>query len=177
MFIGIGVLLYRLFLETYSSDLRGLDLRAHYTFVALALGVIFPFVLMSFFPISARRSAGWRTVGAGAAGLFAAAAPLAVLVLWGFKATLGFVVGTVAAEVFILFIYTGAVKLREQRFVESALLVLAAQISVLQFSGLLGSFIEMPRFRKVIVLACVIAVGLVWAGVSALLARGSSKES
>jgi hypothetical protein len=175
MFIGVGTLLYRLFLETYSPEIRGLDLRMHYTLIALGFGAVFPFALVSFFPVTSRRDTGWRAVGAVAAGLFAAVLPLAVLVLWGFKATLGFIVGTIAAEIFILFSYSGAVKLKDRSHLQSVLLVLIGQVSVLMFSGLLGS-LTMTRKTKIIVFGCVVLVGLIWAGISAFLARGSKKE-
>lgn len=175
MFIGAGVLFYRLYLEEYAGNLRGFDIRAHYTFVALALGTVFPFVLMSFFPIN-RKGIIWRSIGAAAAGFFAAVTPLVVLVLWGFRATLGFLAGTVAAEVFIFFIYTGVVRPREQGFVRSAILVLAAQVAALQFSGILEPVIELPRMTKVIILASVIVIGLIWAGISAYLSREAKED-
>jgi len=176
MFIGVGLLLLRLFLENYASELRGVDLRAHYTFVALVLGTVFPFVLMSFFGIPSQRGRGWRTAGAGAAGLFAAAAPLVILAIWGFKAALGFFAGTVAAEVFILFIYTGAARARGRGYVESALLVLAAQVSAVQLSRLVGPLAEQPRVTRLIVLAAVVALGLIWAVVAAVVSRGAKEE-
>lgn len=175
-FIGVGVLFYRLYLETYVAELRGPDFRAHYTLVALTLGAISPFLLLSFFPISLGKGIGRRIVGAGAAGFFAALIPLAILMLWGFKASLGFLAGTIAAEVFALLICTGALRTREESFPDSLILVLAAQVSALQFSGFLASLIEMPRMTKVIVLAGFVLVGLVWMGISALMTRGSSKE-
>ena len=176
MFIGIGVLMFRLFLENYAGELRGLDLRVHYTFVAIAVGAVFPFVLMSLFPISPNRGALCRTVGAGASGLFAAATPLVIVALWGFKPELGFLVGTFAAEAFILFIIAGAVRVRESRYGESALLVLAAQVAAVQLSGFFGAFAQAPRTSKVIALAVVVVLGLIWAGISARLTRGSVRE-
>lgn len=171
MFIGIGMLFYRLFIETNADFLHGPDLRAEYTLVALGVGAILPFVVLSFFPIAVRRTAIWRTIGACFAGLFAAAVPLVILLLWGFKAALGLVIGTIVAEIFILLIYMGAVDTKETRYVDSAILVLAAQMSLLQFSGLISEFTESTRLVKVIILASLTVIALVWAWMSARLAR------
>jgi len=105
-----------------------------------------------------------------------AAAPLVILVLWGFRAELGFLVGTIAAAVFILFVSTGALGRAPGGRVESALLVLAAQVSAVQFSGLVGPASAWPRSWKVIVLAAVVVIGLVWAAISAVLSRGPRED-
>jgi hypothetical protein len=96
--------------------------------------------------------------------------------MWGFKAALGFFAGTVAAEVFILFIYTGAARTRAHGYVESALLVLAAQVSAVQLSGLVGPLAEQPRVTRLIVLGAVVALGLIWAVVAAIASRGAKEE-
>ncbi|MDO8683332.1 MAG: hypothetical protein Q7N50_07625 [Armatimonadota bacterium] len=171
VFIAIGILIYRLFLESYASEVRGFDLRLQYTFIALALGAVFPFVLMSFYNIQADRGIVLRGVGAGALGFFSAIAPLIVLAIWGFPPALGFLVGTIAAEIFLLFIYAGAVKPREQGYLESALLVLSAQVSMLVFAGIVGPVAQEPRATRVIILAVAALLGLIWAGVSAILSR------
>ncbi len=177
MFIGVGVLCYRLFQENYGTQLRGLDLRDHYTFVALTLGAVFPLVISSLFPVAEKRSEVLQNVTAIATGIFAVVVAAAIIVLWGYKAAFGFVVGSVASEVFILFIQTGAVNTREQRFGESLLLVTAAQIVLLQFAGLLNDAVETTRVTKVIVLACLAVAGLIWAGIAARLQRGNPKEA
>ena len=175
-FIGAGVLLFRLFLENYSKDIGALDLRMHNTLLALALGAVFPFVLTSFFPIPARRGVGWRLSGAGVAGILSAALPLLVLIIWGFKPTLGFLAGCIAAEVFILFACTSAVRMIEQGYLESALLVLTAQVSAVLLSGLLAPLIETTRATKAIILAAVVVVGLILAVVFGLIARVAPRE-
>jgi len=177
MFIGVGLLLLRLFLETYALEVRGLDLRAHYTLIALSVGAVLPFVLGSFFPPSAFRWALWRAIAAGAAGLFAAAVPLVILIIWGFKAELGFLIGTIAAGIFVLLIHTGAVGVKGRAYTESAVLVTAAQISAVQLSGLLAPASESPRLARVVVLAVVVVAGLLWAGITALAARRGAKEA
>jgi len=174
-FIGIAVLFYRLFLENYAPELRGLDLREHYTFVAIALGAVFPFVLTSLYPIS-RRSLTCRLRAAAMAGVIAAASPLLLLVLWGFKAELGFVVGTVAASAFILFIQMGAAQTEGPDYRLSAILVLAAQAAAVLLSGLVGPLAQLPRMIKVIILAAAVLLGIIYAVMSAVAARSSGEE-
>ncbi|MDO8587236.1 MAG: hypothetical protein Q7T82_09370 [Armatimonadota bacterium] len=176
MFIGVGVLLLRLFLETYSPGLAGLDLRSHYTFVTLAIGVIFPFLLVSFFPILPDHGTAGRGVGAASAGLFAAAAPLVIALVWGMKPALGFVIGTVAAEVFVLFLCLGAISSNERRFMESATLALTAQVSAVLLSGLVLPLSEGTRFTRILVLAIALALAAIWAAISALLAHRPVRE-
>ena len=176
MFIGVGILLLRLFLEDYASELRGPDLRSHYTIVALAAGAILPFVLTSFFPTSVYGRVIWRAIAAGAVGVFAAAIPLVIVVIWGIKAALGFFIGTIAAELFILLIHSGAVSVKGRDYTGSALLVATAQVSAVQLSGLLVPLAASPRLTRVIMLGAAIAAGLVWAGITALAARRAAKE-
>lgn len=176
MWIVLGVLLVRLFMETYAADIRGLDLRAHYTLIALGIGAVFPFIITSFFPTVERRTY-WSIIGAVALGLIAAATPLVILVLWGFKAALGFLVGTVAAKVFLLFIDTGAVKSGEASYDRSAVLVTTAQVSAVLISGLVAPLVDEPRHTKIFILGGVVLLGIIWAVITSLVARKSAREA
>ncbi|MEW6574530.1 MAG: hypothetical protein AB1374_12965 [Bacillota bacterium] len=183
VFVGCGVLLYRLFLELYAGELPGLDLYPHYTFVALVFGAVFPVVLQSLFPSPAPAlrpstqdpSAG-RLTGGVLLWVLAVSTPLVLLIIWGFKAALGFFAGSVAAEVFILFCNTGALQARGTGCLEAALLTLAAQISAVQFSGLFKELTHTPRLTKAVVLAAAVAAGLILVKVWSVLNRSAVKE-
>lgn len=177
VFIGCGVLLYRLFLELYSGELHGLDLYPHYTLVALVFGAVFPVVLQSLFPSPApgpRRLAG-RLTGGVLLWALAVLTPLALLIIWGFKAALGFFAGSVAAGAFMILAGTGALGVISPRFVEPALLTLAAQVSAVQFSGLFKEIAQGPRLMKVIVLVAAAAAGLILVKVWSVLNRSAVK--
>lgn len=167
-FIGVGVLMFRLFLENYADSLRGTDLRAHYTMISLVMGAVFPFVLISFFPILPNRGPILRSIGAGAAGLFSALAPLTIVMLWGMKATLGFVVGSIAAEVVVLLLYMGAIVEAKREYLTAALLVLTAQLSAVVFSDFVMPLSDASRLTRIFILAAALVVGLIWSGISAV---------
>lgn len=177
VFIGCGVLLYRLFLEIYAGELHGLDLYPHYTFVALVFGAVFPVALSSLFPPApAPRPLARRLTGGVLLWALAVLTPLVFLTIWGFKAALGFLVGSVAAGAFVLFAGTGSLGVMSPRFVEPALLTLAAQISAVQFSGLFKELAQGPRLTKVIVLVAAAAAGLILVKVWSVLNRSAIEE-
>jgi hypothetical protein len=175
-FIGLGALMFRLFLENYSKELRGLDLRSHYTFISLALGAMFPFVLLSFFPILPNKGPALRSVSAAVAGLFCAAAPLALVMIWGMKPALAFVMGSIVSEIFVLFLYLGAISMKDTALHESAVLALTAQVSAVVLSGLVLPLIETPRVTRIIVLCIAVFVGLIWSAFSSRLTRTTVRE-
>jgi hypothetical protein len=177
VFIGCGVLLYRLFLEIYAGELHGLDLYPHYTFVALVFGAVFPVALSSLFPPApAPRPLARRLTGGVLLWALAVLTPLVLLIVWGFKAALGFLAGSVAAGAFVLFAGTGSLGVISPRFVEPALLTLAAQVSAVQFSGLFKEIAQGPRLTKVIVLVAAAAAGLLLVKVWSVLNRSAIEE-
>ncbi|MEW6227891.1 MAG: hypothetical protein AB1700_07315 [Bacillota bacterium] len=182
VFLGCGVLLYRLFLELYPGELYGLDLYPHYTFVALVFGAVFPVVLSSLFPPapaprpSTQDLSAGRLTGGVLLWVLAVSTPLVLLTIWGFKAALGFLAGSVAAGAFVLFAGTGSLGVISPRFTEPALLTLAAQISAVQFSGLFKELAQGPRLTKVIVLVAAAAAGLILVKVWSVLNRSAVKE-
>ncbi|MEW6771457.1 MAG: hypothetical protein AB1330_08725 [Bacillota bacterium] len=177
VFIGCGVLLYRLFLEIYAGELHGLDLYPHYTFVALVFGAVFPVALSSLFPPApAPRPLARRLTGGVLLWVLAVSTPLVLLTVWGFKAALGFLAGSVAAGAFVLFAGTGSLGVISPRFVEPALLTLAAQVSAVQFSGLFKEIAQGPRLTKVIVLVAAAAAGLLLVKVWSVLNRSAIEE-
>jgi hypothetical protein len=172
MFIGVGMLLLRLFLEQNETVLRGVDIRAHYTFISVAMGAILPFILLSFFPRPGSQGVSRRISSAIAAGLFAAAAPLLVLFLWGFHAEPWFLVGTIVSEIFILMSSANVSDGKARVYLDSAVLVLVAQVSGVQLSDLVGQLTDETRKLKIIVLGVAVLIGLIWAGISTFAARG-----
>jgi peptidoglycan/LPS O-acetylase OafA/YrhL len=171
VFIGTGILFYRLFLEHNAAGLQGLDLYPHYTFVALIFGAVFPFILLSLFPLPQSPGLSWRLSGALLVGIFALIAPLTLLVLWGLKATLGFLAGSVAAMVFTLLASTETQRIKKQGWAQAALLVLLAQVSAGEFSGLLSDLVQLPRLTKVVILTVIVVAGLLLTKVWSFLHR------
>lgn len=196
LFLGLSVLLFRLFVEQYRGDLGTTDIRIHYAFVGALLGAIAPSVLVSLFAAPNRAAddaAGsrWTLLGAAGVGLFAAAVPLVLFVVWEFKAVMGFVFGLVAAAALLLVHApaagaSGACSRDEdeatpgvggsglQSRYEPAIVIVAAQLVAIQFVGPLAG-IEMTRSARVWVLVCAGAVGLIWAIVSGILAARRSR--
>jgi hypothetical protein len=174
MFILGGVVMFRLFIENYTLALSGLDTRAHYTMIAVVAGAVFPFVLLSFFQTSIRGLL-WKSSNALAAGVFAAATPLLILVVFGAKAVLGFVVGTIAAEVFLLFL-SMSVAATDSPYSGSLLLVLASQASAVFLSSLSAPLNENSRKVRIIILLCATLVGVLWSWLAYFLSRREQKE-
>lgn len=170
--IGVGAMLYRLFLENYSWALKGFDLRAHYAFVALMLGAVFPFVLAAFFPLGAKGGLR-RVVGAVGIGFFSAAGPLVILVIWDFRAAIGFLTGSVAAEVFLLlWSLVGG----RPDWLRAPVLILAGQVALVQLGQFFGPFAETTRLIRVIVFAAAVLIGLAWAALSSRWLRSDAEE-
>ena len=174
MFILDGVVMFRLFIENYTLALSGLDARAHYTMIAVVAGAVFPFVLLSFFQTTIRGLL-WKSSNALAAGVFAAATPLLILVVFGAKAVLGFVVGTIAAEVFLLFLSMG-VATSDRSYSGSLLLVLASQASAVFLSDLASPLGEGSRKVRIVILLSATLVGVLWSWLVCCLSRRDQKE-
>jgi len=168
--LGAGVLLLRLFLETYSESLRSPDLRLYYTFVALAVGVVFPFIAAGLLPDSTRRAGASSTIGLLMIGTLAATLPLLVVVVWGLKAALGFLIGTLASQMIVLTLRGEAAGIAPGAFVRAAMLILAAEISAVTLAGQVTCLSECSRMLKVSVLAGFTLLALVWAWIASLSA-------
>lgn len=176
MFIGLGLLLLRLFMENYADQLRGMDLHTHYTLMALAIGAVFPFLLTSFFALADNRKPTLRVLGAGIAGLFAASIPLVIILVWGFKPLLGFLIGTIAAMFFLLLSRAEAADGKFRDRLDLAVLSTTAQVSAVFLAGVVAPLSEETRGVRIIWLAGVLVAALIWAGVSALIARRTAGE-
>jgi hypothetical protein len=163
-----SALMFRLFIEFYRSDLRGVDLRIHYTFIGAILGVLMPRVVSS----CRRGCAGpWCTaVGMGFLGLVAAAAPIALFLIWGIKAAMGLVFGlTAALALGYVESLRDVTKLRTETF-----LALAAQWSAIVFIGPLLE-IELTRLWRIAILAVVFALAVVWVFISGMFSRRAAQ--
>jgi len=198
LYLGLAVLLFRLFVEQYRGDLGTTDIRIHYAFVGALLGAVLPFVLVSLFarpnqPDSddAQPAASWPLVGVAAVGLFAAVSPLVLFLIWEIKAAMGFAFGLVAAAALLLVNaptagvsracsrndedagagVSGSERSEAERRSRNqpALLIIAAQLVAIQFVGPLAG-IGMTRSAKVWVLVCAGALGVIWAIVSGIVA-------
>lgn len=164
LYIGAGLLLLRLFLETYEPFLRGPDLRAYYTFVALAFGAMLPFVFASFVP--ATRPPLRFTAGAVMLVFLAAALPAVIVVVWGLKAGMGFLIGTLISQLIILLLGGDIAGITQAAYMNTAIIAVAAQVAAIQFSGLAATFNEGPRMVKILVIVGAAVLGLICVAVA-----------
>lgn len=172
---GLTVVLFRLFLEYYRSDLSTTDLRIHYTFVGAVLGFIMPLLFSSWLM---RLRSGLAAIAL--VGLLAAASPLVVFVLWGVKAAMGFLFGLVLSAASGLAGSSLWVPFLSSRPNEPgtadtnhwivqfgaqvgtcAPLILGAQLTAIQFVGPLMT-IEDTRMLRIWVLTAVVVLGIIW---------------
>lgn len=172
-YLGIAMVMLRLFLENYSSSLSGIDMRAHYTLVAIIIGAVFPFVISAAVSPAERKCSICVLCGAAALGLAAAAVPLVALAIWGFKALLGFMIGTITAQMFVM-IGGGALCGRAKD--AALMLTAAAQVSAVTLGGLAAPLNEASRVQKVWMLAAVVAVGVIWTAAAWFVSRMKPAE-
>ncbi|MHB9037231.1 MAG: hypothetical protein ACYC64_11250 [Armatimonadota bacterium] len=184
--LGLAIVLFRLFVETYRSDLGSADLRIHYTFVGALLGAIAPFIFASSLMRLKVLSGRYQPTGAdlcalsGVAtiGFLAAASPLVLFAVWQIKAVLGFAFGLIAAQAFLLLVqlYDSSTERRElsMTFYSISLLVIGAQLVAIQFVRPLVDW-ESTRATRVWVLVIAAAIALVWLLVTGIAARRSAR--
>jgi len=160
-----SVVLFRLFIEYYRSDLGTTDLRIHYTFIGAILGALMP-RLLSAGRCRCGRGSWCAAACAGFLGLAAAGAPVVLLLIWGIKAVMGFVFGLTAA---LALRYADS--LQDTRAMRSeSLLALGAQFSAIAFVWLLIE-VEVTRLHKTEIMAGAIVVAI-----AGLLISGASSR-
>jgi len=167
LYLGLSIVLFKLFIETYGSDLHRSDLGIHYTFIGAILGVMMPFVFAA--AVARMReswASQWAIAGVALVGLAAAAASLAPAVIWEARAGMGFVFGLVAAVVFMLL-----TRLSGDSKYDVSLLTIAGQLTAVQFTFLLVD-LEVTRAVKITVVAIIAGLALLWFALTgALVAR------
>jgi len=170
---GLAVLLFRLFIQYYGSELGTRDLRVHYTFVGAVLGFIVSLLFWVWTLKMVRRSVSSLASIAWAAvlGFVAAASPMIVLALWGAKAVMGFLFGIAVYAASALvggFAVRAKFELDQGEHLEFPFLI-GSMLVAIQFTRLLLET-ELTRAARIWVLAVVLAVGLVWLIVSSVIA-------
>lgn len=187
---GLAIVLFRLFIQQYRSDLGTTDLRIHYTFIGALLGYIAPLLFSAWL---LRLNA--RLPAVALVGLLAAASPLVIFVVWGIKAAMGFVFGLTVVAVFKLahaFQWIPAPSSQvgderptdsdPQRNVDITLravddtppLLLGAMLVAVQFTGPLMT-IEDTRALRIYVVGAVVLLGIAWLVVTGLIDRRSAQ--
>lgn len=170
---GLTVLLFRLFIQYYSSELGTRDLRVHYTFIGAVLGFIVSLLFWVWTLRVSRRSSSslagtaWMAV----LGFVAAASPMVILALWGPKAVMGFLFGIAVYAASALangFTVCARSEFDQAERLEFPLLI-GSMLVAIQFTRLLPEA-ELTRAARIWVLAAVLAVGLVWLIVSGVIA-------
>jgi hypothetical protein len=168
LILGLVILLFRLFLERYHSDIGAADLRIHYTFIGALLGAIIPFTFIS--TLSRMRSLaepGTRVEAQIAfIGLIAALSPILLYLVWDIKVVLGFVFGLTAAIAFLLMVGLS----RDESILARcsvALLVIGSQLAAITFTGPLTQ-LELTRGVRILVLAVIVLIAAVWLVMTAI---------
>jgi hypothetical protein len=163
LYLGLMVLLFRLFVGQYAHELRGTDLQVHYTFIGAMLGAVLPFMFAG--SITRLRDARAPLLGIALMGLAAAASPLLLFVLWQAKAVMGFSFGLTAAAAFMML---ARLSDGDKRY-SIGLLAVGAQLVAIQFVGPLLQM-ELTRAVRIYVLAGAVMLGVVWLALSSLFA-------
>jgi len=188
LFVGLSILLYRVFIESIRPDMSKTDLRVHYSFIGALIGAIFPFVLSSSIyrlRDCAAARAGIRgdlcaLAGAACLGLFAAASPVVIYLVWELKAVVGLVYGLVASGVFLLMLQLFQQATPAERRGASpadhstALLVVGAQLAAIQFVRPLVE-ITTTRAMQVAVISAVAVLGAAWLLVTGISSQRSAR--
>lgn len=160
--LGLVILLFKVFVERYHSEIGSADLRIHYTFIGALLGAILPFTFVSTLA-RMRSSAESNTMliaQVASIGLAAALSPLLLFMVWDIKVVLGFVFGLAAAIAFLLMV--GLSKEDSLLSRESiSLLAVGAQLSAIVFTAPLIE-IELTRMVRISMLGAVVLVAAVW---------------
>lgn len=172
--LGLVVLLFRLFIESYRVDLGTADLRIHYTFIGGVLGAILPFSFVSLLQrlkVAETASAARGLTSAALVGFIAAAVPVLLYLVWDVKVILGLMFGLVAATAFLLMIRLARVSGGSWLETLSATpLTAAAQLSAIVFVGPLAD-VGLTRAVRIWILAAAVLVALVWLVAAGLVAR------
>ena len=130
------------------------------------LGAVLPFVLLAgVIRLRDARVGDAAIAGVALMGLIAAASPLALVVLWGMKAVLGFGFGLTAAIAFMLLARLSHGDMKYS----IGLLAVAAQLIALEFAGTLAD-LEFTRGVRIAVLAAIVVLAVVWFGLSSAFA-------
>ena len=173
--LGLVVLLFRLFLERYRSDIGTADLRIHYTFIGALLGAIIPFTFVS--TLSRMRSLAEPGARAEARiafiGLMAALSPILLYLVWDIKVVLGLVFGLTAAVAFLLMVRLS----RDESILAKcsiALLAIGSQLAAITFMGPLTQF-ELTRCARISVLIAIVLIAAVWLVLTAIWSARRSR--
>ncbi|MCX8052723.1 MAG: hypothetical protein N3B12_02860 [Armatimonadetes bacterium] len=173
-FVWLSILLYRLFLQLYRPEL-GADLRVHYTFIGGLIGTVLPFVFVSSI-MRLRNCAQARQgvrgdlcalAGAASIGLFAAASPNVLHLIWELKAVLGFMFGLTASGVFLLMtqLFQASTPAGQRGSslgdYSPALLVIGSQLVAIQFTRLYRT-LELTRATQIWVLVAAVVLTAAW---------------
>ncbi|MGB9620322.1 MAG: hypothetical protein ACPL7K_07910, partial [Armatimonadota bacterium] len=181
LFVWLSIVLYRVFIELYRPE-TGVEIRVHYTFIGALIGAILPFVFVSsiFRLKECTRGDLCALAGAASLGLFAAAAPVAVCLIWESRGVAGFIFGLIAASVFLLMSQLFQAGTPDERRGASladfspALLVTGSYLAAIQFTRLLGTF-ELTRATKIWALAVAVVIAVAWFVVTGMCSRRSTR--
>jgi len=159
-YTAIAAVLYRLFIEYYSTG----DIRVHYTMIGAMAAAVLVMLLVAMISRSTRISSSviWNALSTGIIGLFAAALPLIMMLVWNTKAVLGLVFGVIFTQAMLGFASQCAGKNPVSETLKKIpLLLIGAQLMALQFVGPILTT-EATRAVRIWILAITSAVFVVW---------------
>jgi|GEM_PF-1816688 len=176
----VSLAVFRIFLEKYRSDVGGLDVRIHYTYVGAVVGAVVPFLLLSAIGRIRSFAAGpgfardlCAMVCVGLVGLAAAAAPVVLCLVWGTRAALGLVYGLPLALAFwIMYRLTNSRDDTDDPVIccPVSLLVLGSGVTAAQMVGFFTAR-DFSRTTSVTVLAVSVGLVALWVALSSLTSR------
>jgi hypothetical protein len=150
---GTVFVVYRLAVERFREDLRGVTLTDHYALFGFVFGLLVPALLARFAPID--RGFGSSILKAGIVGLLALAAPAGIILVWGQKTLLTFLFGLALAASPALRLsgpYRQAVQAFKNQTM-AALIAIGLALAVAQWTHLALPLASLPRPEKLRILA------------------------
>jgi len=173
MAVGMGVffLFYRLFIERF-PEVQLVELGVHYNFVAIVIGSLLPGLLCSYAArtraLSAGRGLAVPLGRIGVLGLAVVALPLVLLALWGTKASLGLLVGSLIGLAFLAML-AGARGCWWRACGGAVPLLVGLGYSAVQLPRAWPQIAALSRQGKVKTAALLAAVLVVWFAVDSLV--------
>lgn len=160
----VGLVLYRVLRETGSGATRALDIGQHYTLLALLLGIVVPLLPTDWL----KREGTKAAVGTFLWGLLVLATPPLVIVMFGMRGAIGFVVGLGIAGL--------AQVLRGERSLAPLAVGSGMAATTILLLTPLADKVDLAREEKVRILLYAGVSILLAASFLALLSRSSKEE-
>ena len=169
---GTAFVIYRVAVERFRDELRGVPLVDHYALFGFVFGLLIP-GLIARFQTAGEDSAGWRPlIRVVVAGLLLLAAPAAIILVWGQKTLVTFLFGLALAAT-PAFGRSGVQAFRYSGV--QALFAIGMGLAVAQWTHLAMPLAALPRLDKLRILAWLVGIVVVLLISSDLFSRFRSR--